>query len=68
MEGGTLIALILASGTAITGLITSVFHSASLSRCKKIICCCFSCDREVLSEDTYKQEQQHIRENENNRN
>ena len=55
MEGGTLIALILATGTAITGLITSVFHSASLSRCKKVICCCFECDREVLSEDTYRQ-------------
>ena len=63
MEGGTLIALILATGTAITGLITSVFHSASLSRCKKVICCCFECDREVLSEDTYRQEQQQMREN-----
>jgi hypothetical protein len=66
MEGGTLIALILATGTAISGLITAIFHSASLSRCKKVICCCFECDREVLSEDVYRQEQQHIRENNNN--
>jgi len=66
MEGGILIALILASASALTGIITAVFHSASLSRCKKVVCCCLECDREVLSENTYLQEQKNNNNNNNN--
>jgi len=51
MEGGTIIAIILASSTALGGLITSCFHAMSLSRCRKLSCCCVSCDRDVVSED-----------------
>jgi|TARA_R100001163_G_scaffold11166_2_gene10217 hypothetical protein len=64
MEGGTIIAIILASSSALTGVITAIFHSASLSRCKNVDCCwsCFVCDREVLSEETYRAEQVEARE------
>jgi hypothetical protein len=64
MEGSIIIAIILSSSTALTGLITALFHSLSLSRCSHIICCfgCFDCNREVLSENAY------IQENNNNNN
>ena len=62
MEGGTIIAIILASSTALTGIITAIFHSASLSRCKRVETCCCVCDRELLSEATYRAEQVESRE------
>ena len=51
MNEAGLIAIISVSGTALIGIINSLFHGSSLSRCKKIDCCFFSCDREVLSEE-----------------
>ena len=70
MEGGTIIAIILASSSALTALITAVFHSASLSRCRNVDCCwkCFVCDREVLSEQTYRAEQVEARGHQHNNN
>lgn len=58
IETSGVVAIILASSSAVVGIVTAIFHSASLSRCKKIICCfgCFDCDREVLSEEIYAQE------------
>lgn len=63
-----IIALVIASTTALTGLITGLFHSLSLSRCSHIMCCfgCFDCDREVLSENIYIQENNNNRELNNN--
>lgn len=70
MEGGTIIAIILASSSALTAIITAIFHSMSLSRCKNVDCCwsCFVCDREVLSEETYRAEQVEAREHNDNNN
>ncbi len=64
MDGSAVIAIILATGSALTGLITALFHSASLSRCKNvsIFWGCCDCDRDVLSEDTYRAEQVEARE------
>ncbi len=66
MEGATIIAIISVSATAITGIITALFHSMSLSRCTNIDCCGIKCERQVLSEDTYRAEQVESREAENN--
>ena len=62
MEVAGIIAILSVAGGVATGLITTVFHSMSLSRCKNIDCCCFKCDREVLSEETYRAEQVEARE------
>ena len=70
MEVAGIIAILSVAGGVLTGLITTVFHSMSLSRCKNIDCCCIKCDREVLSEETYRAEQvegrEHEHEHENN--
>lgn len=65
MEVAGIIAILSVAGGVLTGLITTVFHSMSLSRCKNIDCCCFKCDREVLSEEAYRAEQVEAREAEN---
>lgn len=65
MEVAGVIAILSVAGGVLTGLITTVFHSMSLSRCKNIDCCCFKCDREVLSEEAYRAEQVEAREAEN---
>ena len=57
-----IIAIISISGTVIATLITTCFHSMSLSRCRNIDCFCFKCDRNVLSEETYRAEQVESRE------
>ena len=64
MEVAGIIAILSVAGGVLTGLITTLFHSMSLSRCKNIDCCCIKCDREVLTEDTYRTEQDNLR-NEN---
>ena len=56
MEAAAIIAIISVSATAGGAFITALFHSLSLSRCSQIDCLCFKCKREVLSEDTYKEE------------
>jgi hypothetical protein len=66
MEGATIIAIISVSATAFTGIITALFHSMSLSRCTIIDFGCCKCEREVLSEDTYRAEQVEARNIENN--
>ena len=66
MEGATIIAIISVSITALTAIITALFHSMSLSRCPNIDCCGIKCERNVLTEDTYKTEQKETRENNNN--
>jgi hypothetical protein len=68
MEVAGIIAILSVAGSVLTGLITTIFHSMSLSRCKNIDCCCFKCDREVLSEETYRAEQVEAREHENENN
>jgi len=62
MIGGELVAIIAISGTVLTGLITSIFHGSSMSRCKTIdCCCCIRCEREVLkNEDLYENENQNV--------
>ena len=62
MEVAGIIAILSVAGGVLTGLINTLFHSMSLSRCKNIDCCCVKCDREVLSEDTYRTEQTEIRQ------
>ena len=62
MEASAIIAILMASGSVLTGFITTCFHSMSLSRCKNIDCFCFKCDRNVLSEETYRAEQVESRE------
>ena len=66
MEASAVIAILMASGSVLTGFITTCFHSMSLSRCKNIDLCCIKCDRNVLSEETYRAEQVESREVENN--
>jgi hypothetical protein len=58
MLGAELIALISVGGTVLATLITTIFTSMSLSRCKNINCCwsCMICDREVVSEEVLSQE------------
>jgi len=48
-----LIAVISVSGTVLATLITTLFTSMSLSRCKNISCCyeCIFCDREVVKDE-----------------
>ena len=68
MEVAGIIALLSVAGSVLTGLITTIFHSMSLSRCKNIECFCLKCDREVLTEETYRAEQVEAREYENENN
>ena len=56
LDAAAIIAIISVSATAGGAFITALFHSLSLSRCSEIDCCCWKCKREVLSEDTYKEE------------
>jgi hypothetical protein len=51
MEGGTIIAIILASATGFGTIITQCFHAMSLSRCRKLKCFCMECERDVVSEE-----------------
>ena len=53
MIGAELIAIISVGGTVLATLITTIFTSMSLSRCKNINCCwdCMICDRDVVSEE-----------------
>jgi hypothetical protein len=53
MVGAEIIAIISVSATALGGLLTSLFHSISLSRCSEISCCGCMCKRNVLSEEAY---------------
>ena len=57
MVGAELIAVISVSGSVLATLITTIFTSMSLSRCKNINCCweCLVCDREVLKDETVAQ-------------
>tara|TARA_R110001632_G_scaffold35271_3_gene89062 strand:- start:1382 stop:1579 length:198 start_codon:yes stop_codon:yes gene_type:complete len=58
MIGAELIAIISVGGTVLATLITTIFTSMSLSRCKNINCCwdCLICDREVVSEEVIARE------------
>jgi len=57
MDPGSLIAIISVSFTSLGALMTGLFHSMSLSRCTKIGCCGCFCERQVLSEETYRQQE-----------
>lgn len=48
-----LIAVISVSGSVLATLITTIFTSMSLSRCKNINCCweCVKCDRDVVKDE-----------------
>lgn len=58
MIGAELIAIISVGGTVLATLITTIFTSMSLSRCKNINCCwdCMVCDRDVVSEEVIARE------------
>ena len=66
MDPSGIIAILLSAGSVVSAFVTVLFHSMSLSRCKNIDCCCIKCDREVLSEETYKAQQVIAREVEQN--
>jgi hypothetical protein len=53
MSGAELIAIISVGATALGTLITTVFTSMSLSRCKNINCCyeCILCDRDIVKDE-----------------
>ena len=53
MEASSIIAIVSVGGTVLATLITTIFTSMSLSRCKNVSCCfdCFICDREVVSDE-----------------
>jgi hypothetical protein len=59
MTGAELIAVISVSATSLAGLLTSLFHSISMSRCSEISLCGCRCKREVLSEEAYLQSSSH---------
>jgi hypothetical protein len=63
MSGAELIAIISVSATSLAGLLTSLFHSISMSRCSEIGCCGCRCKREVLSEEAYLKESNNQRHN-----
>jgi|NorSeaMetagenome_1021524.scaffolds.fasta_scaffold216254_2 hypothetical protein len=57
MTGGEVIAIILAGGSVLVSIITAVFHSMSLSRCKEVECCgCLKLSRDVVSEEILERE------------
>jgi len=58
MIGAELIAIISVGGTVLATLITTIFTSISLSRCKTINCCwdCMICNRDVVSEEVVARE------------
>lgn len=58
MIGAELIAIISVGGTVLATLITTIFTSMSLSRCKNINCCwdCMICNRDVVSEEVVARE------------
>ena len=49
---GEIVAIIAITGTVITGLVQSIFHGTSLSRCRTVDCFCFKCEREVLQDES----------------
>lgn len=53
MSGAELIAIISVGATALGTLITTIFTSMSLSRCKNINCCydCLVCDRDIVKDE-----------------
>lgn len=53
MTGAELIAIISVGSTALAALITTIFTSMSLSRCRDIDCCfsCVKCSREVVNDE-----------------
>jgi hypothetical protein len=58
-----LVFMVASVGACCGGFVALVCSNMRMSRCKKIKCCCFECDRENLSEKEYAQEitnQQHI--------
>ena len=64
MTGGEIVAIIALTGTVVTTLVAAIFQGAAMSRCKKISCCCFECDREVLqNEDLYNTKRENDDEN-----
>jgi len=66
MTGGEIVAIIALTGTVVTTLVAAIFQGAAMSRCKKISCCCFECDREVLqNEELYKTNQKRENDDEN---
>lgn len=67
MTGAELIAIISVGGTVLATLITTLFTSMSLSRCKNINCCysCFVCDRDVVSEEIIAREVELQNQNQN---
>lgn len=66
MDAAAIIAIISVSTTGMATLITTVFSSMSLSRCSKIACCwdCFTCDRNVLDNNTFLEAERDLNNNE----
>jgi len=54
-----LILVCAAVGSCCVGLIMGTCQSMRLSRCRKIKCCCFECDREVETAEEMKMELEH---------
>jgi hypothetical protein len=67
MEASSIIAIVSVGGTVLTTLITTLFTSMSLSRCKNISCCFdfLICDREVVSDEVVARQVELTAENNN---
>lgn len=68
MTGAELIAIISVGATALGTLITTIFTSMSLSRCKNINCCwdCLICDRDVVNDEVVARAIENQNQNNNN--
>lgn len=49
MSAAGLSALVTSICIATSGFIAVLFKGMSHSRCKKVSCCCFKCDRDVMT-------------------
>jgi len=67
MDASAIIAIISVGGTALATLITTVFTSMSISRCKNISCCfdCLVCDRSPVSDEVVARQVELTAENNN---
>lgn len=67
MDASAIIAIISVGGTALAALITTIFTSMSISRCKNISCCfdCLVCDREPVSDEVVARQVELTAENNN---
>ena len=59
LNSSSIILVLGASTACITGIVYACCSSMRQSRCSKIKCCCFECQREIMSDELAKAELEH---------